>query len=76
MAMPKGFAAMTIARRKAIARKGGIAVHAKGTAHEFDSDSGSRAARLARNPHRFTPAEASAAGKRGAAARWKKECVS
>ena len=70
--MPKGFAAMSVKRRRAIARKGGVAAHAKGTAHEFDHESGSRAARLARNPHRFTPQEASAAGKRGAAARWRK----
>lgn len=35
---PRGFAAMTMEARQAIASKGGKAAHAKGTAHEFDRD--------------------------------------
>ncbi len=31
----KGFAKMTPERRREISRKGGIAAHLKGTAHEF-----------------------------------------
>lgn len=33
----RGFAAMSPERQKEIARKGGKAAHAKGTAHEWDS---------------------------------------
>lgn len=35
---PRGFAAMDPALVSAIARKGGKAAHAQGTAHEFTSD--------------------------------------
>ena len=35
--MARGFASMSEARRKAIARKGGQAGHAQGTAHEWTS---------------------------------------
>lgn len=34
----RGFAAMDPSRQKQIASKGGKAAHAKGTAHEWDSD--------------------------------------
>jgi uncharacterized protein len=34
----RGFAAMSDERQREIARKGGRAAHAKGTAHEFTSD--------------------------------------
>jgi len=34
---PKGFAAMDPERRREIARRGGRAAHARGTAHEFSS---------------------------------------
>jgi len=43
--MPKGFAAMDRDKQKAIASKGGIAAHAKGTAHEFDSSEAREAGR-------------------------------
>lgn len=35
---PRGFAAMSLEKRKEIASKGGRAAHAKGTAHEFTSE--------------------------------------
>lgn len=35
--LKKGFALMDRERQREIASKGGIAAHAKGTAHEFDS---------------------------------------
>ena len=34
----RGFAVMDRTRVRAIARKGGVSAHAKGTAHEFTSD--------------------------------------
>jgi uncharacterized protein len=34
---PRGFAAMSPEMRKAISKKGGIAAHALGTAHQFTS---------------------------------------
>ena len=34
----RGFAAMSPEKQREIARKGGIAAHVKGTAHEFTSD--------------------------------------
>lgn len=42
---PRGFAAMKPEARAAIASKGGKAAHAKGTAHEFDSDEARTAGR-------------------------------
>lgn len=52
---PRGFAAMAPEVRREIARKGGRAVHAAGTGHEFTSDEaraagrkGGRAAHAAR----------------------------
>jgi len=34
----RGFASMTPEKRREIARKGGVASHKKGTAHEFTQD--------------------------------------
>jgi general stress protein YciG len=42
---PRGFAAMSPERQRAIARIGGIAAHKKGTAHEFTSTEASAAGR-------------------------------
>lgn len=39
----RGFASMPVEKRKEIARKGGKASHAKGTAHEFTSAEAKRA---------------------------------
>lgn len=39
----KGFASMDRDRQREIASKGGKAAHAKGTAHEFDSEEARRA---------------------------------
>lgn len=44
-AKPRGFAAMSPERQRAIARIGGIAAHKKGTAHEFTSTEASAAGR-------------------------------
>lgn len=41
----KGFAAMDPEKQREIASKGGKAAHAKGTAHEFDSEEARRAGR-------------------------------
>lgn len=41
----RGFASMDPAKQKAIASKGGIAAHKKGTAHEWDSAQASKAGR-------------------------------
>ena len=41
----RGFASMDPQRQREIASKGGKAAHAKGTAHEFDSDEARRAGR-------------------------------
>jgi hypothetical protein len=41
----RGFAAMDEDKQREIASKGGKAAHAKGTAHEFDSESGREAGR-------------------------------
>lgn len=35
---PRGFAAIEAEKRREIARKGGIAAHAKGTGHRFTSE--------------------------------------
>jgi general stress protein YciG len=44
-ARPRGFAAMDAAKQREIARKGGQAAHAKGTAHEFSPDEARAAGR-------------------------------
>lgn len=44
-ASKRGFASLTPERRREIASKGGKAVHAKGTAHTFDSEQGRIAGR-------------------------------
>ncbi len=41
----RGFAAMNEDQQREIASKGGKAAHEKGTAHEFDSESGREAGR-------------------------------
>lgn len=41
----RGFASMDSAKQRLIASKGGRAAHAKGTAHEFDSEEAAVAGR-------------------------------
>lgn len=41
----RGFAGMTVEQRKAIASKGGIAAHEKGTAHRWTSEEAKLAGR-------------------------------
>jgi general stress protein YciG len=72
----RGFAAMDPEKRRAVASKGGIAAHAKGTAHRFTSAEasaagrkGGRVAHARGTAHRFSAAEASAAGRKGGRAR-------
>ncbi len=49
----RGFAAMDPEKVKAIAQKGGVAVHAKGTAHRFSKDQAREAGRKGgMAPHR------------------------
>lgn len=41
----RGFASMDRKKQLEIARRGGVAAHAKGTAHEYDSDEAREAGR-------------------------------
>jgi general stress protein YciG len=68
----RGFAGMDPQKQKEIARKGGKAAHAKGTAHEFTPDEareagrkGGQAAHARGTAHQFTPEEAREAGRKG-----------
>lgn len=45
-ARPRGFAAISPELRREISRKGGIAAHASGTAHEFSPEEARTAGRL------------------------------
>ncbi len=69
---PRGFAAMSPEKQKAIASLGGRAAHERGTAHQFNSDEareagrkGGRAAHARGTAHQFTPEEAREAGRKG-----------
>jgi len=42
---PRGFAALDRIQRLELARRGGLAAHAKGTAHEFSTEEAQRAGR-------------------------------
>jgi general stress protein YciG len=61
-----GFAALSPERRREIASKGGKIAHAKGTAHEFTSET-ARAAALVDSPkrYRFNKETAAIAGAKG-----------
>lgn len=66
----RGFASMTKEKQTAIASLGGKAAHAKGTAHQYTSDTareagrkGGRAAHAKGAAHQFTPDTARAAGR-------------
>lgn len=68
----RGFAGMDPQKQREIARKGGKAAHAKGTAHEFTPDEareagrkGGQAAHARGTAHQFTPEEAREAGRKG-----------
>lgn len=64
----RGFASMDESKQREIASEGGKAAHAKGSAHEFDSQSASEAGKAAHakgTAHEFNSQEASAAGKKG-----------
>ena len=68
----RGFASMDREKQRAIASKGGRAAHEKGTAHEFNSDEASLAAKKGHErgtAHEFTPEEARVAGRKGGLAR-------
>jgi general stress protein YciG len=72
----RGFAAMDRLKQREIARKGGKAAHAKGTAHEFNAEEarqagkkGGKAAHIRGTAHEFDSEEARAAGKKGGQAR-------
>jgi len=70
----RGFAAMDPEQQKAIARKGGIAAHESGHAHEWDREQareagrrgGKRAHELGR-AHKWTSETAGEAGRKGGA---------
>jgi general stress protein YciG len=64
----RGFASMDEDKQREIASQGGKAAHAKGTAHEFDSQSASEAGKAAHakgNAHEFNSEEAAEAGRKG-----------
>ena len=68
----RGFASMDKGKQKEIASKGGRAAHEKGTAHEFNSNEASLAAKKGHErgtAHEFTPEEARVAGRKGGLAR-------
>lgn len=76
MASKRGFASMSPEQRSKIARKGGIAAHEKGTAHQFSKQEAADAARKGHKEgtaHEFTSAEARAAGRKGGLARARKQ---
>ena len=61
----RGFAAMDEEKQREIASKGGKAAHAKGTAHEFDSEEAAEAGRkggLARSQNNTESARSDAEG--------------
>jgi general stress protein YciG len=68
----RGFGSMSAEKQREIARKGGKAAHAKGTAHEFTPEEareagrkGGKAAHAKGTAHKFTSAEAVEAGRKG-----------
>ena len=68
----RGFSVMDDAKKREIARKGGIVAHQKGTAHKFTPEEareagrkGGRAAHRQGRAHEFTPEEAREAGRKG-----------
>ena len=50
---PRGFAAMTLERRREISRKGGVAAHLKGTAHEWNTATAQEAGRRGGRAHKM-----------------------
>jgi len=68
----RGFASMDNEKQREIARKGGKAAHAKGTAHEFSSaeakqagSKGGKSAHEKGTAHEFSSEEAREAGRKG-----------
>ena len=61
----RGFAGMTPERQREIASKGGKAVHAKGTAHEWDSEKAREAGRKGGEIVSRDRAHMSAIGRKG-----------
>lgn len=74
----RGFASMDEGKQREIASQGGKAAHAKGTAHQFDSEEareagrkGGKAAHEKGTAHEFDSEEARKAGRKGGEARGK-----
>lgn len=68
----RGFASMDKQRQKAIARKGGMIAHERGTAHKFNSTEAAQAAKMGHqlgSAHEFNTEEARVAGRKGGIAR-------
>ena len=73
----RGFASMDDKKQREIASKGGHAAHAKGTAHEFDSEEAREAGRAAHEKgtaHEFSSEEAREAGRKGKQSGGKGRC--
>jgi uncharacterized protein len=69
---PRGFAAMSLEARSAIASKGGKAAHVKGTAHEFTVEEAKVAGRRGGVSVSHNRAHMAAIGRRGGEARGKR----
>lgn len=72
----RGFGSLSKERRAQIASLGGKAAHAKGTAHQYNSDEaraagmkGGRAAHARGTAHKFSSEEGRAAGQKGGASK-------
>jgi general stress protein YciG len=69
----KGFAAMPREKALEIARKGGIAAHAQGTAHEFTTEEARAAGTKGGLSVSRDRAHMAALGRKGSSARWHRE---
>lgn len=65
----RGFASMDVERQRQIASEGGRAAHARGTAHEFDSNEAREAGRKGGVVVSQKPGHMAAIGRRGGLAR-------
>jgi general stress protein YciG len=68
--LKRGFAAMEANYLREVSRRGGVAVHQKGTAHEFDSDEARRAGKKGGEVVSRDRSHMAEIGRRGAATRY------
>jgi len=70
---PRGFAALDRVKRLELARRGGLAAHARGTAHEFSTEEAQRAGRKGGAKVSNDREHMARIGRRGAAARHRRQ---